>query len=51
MNTKYSMEETVVDPSLNLRPVKWGDLEAVTQLIYDDCAADGDTVVAVTSEE
>ena len=29
MNTKYSMEETVLDPSLRLRPVKWSDLEAV----------------------
>ncbi len=51
MNTKYSMEETVLDPSLRLRPVKWSDLEAVTQLIYDVCVADGDSVVAVTSEE
>ncbi|HEU5091510.1 MAG TPA: GNAT family N-acetyltransferase, partial [Nitrospira sp.] len=49
--TKYSMEETVLDPSLRLRPVKWSDLEAVTQLIYDVCVADGDSVVAVTSEE
>ena len=42
MNTKYSMEEITLDPSLHLRPVKWSDLEAVTQLIYDVCAADGD---------
>jgi mycothiol synthase len=51
MNTKYSMEEITLDSSLHLRPVKWSDLEAVTQLIYDVCAADGDAVVAVTSEE
>jgi len=51
MNTKYSMEETALDPGLHLRPVKWSDLEAVTQLIYDVCAADGDTIAAVTSEE
>jgi mycothiol synthase len=51
MNTKYSMDEVALDPSLHLRPVKWSDLEAVTQLIYDACAADGDTAVAVTSEE
>ena len=31
MNTKYSTEETVLDPSLKLRPVKWSDLEAVAQ--------------------
>jgi mycothiol synthase len=51
MNTEYSMDETTIDPSLILRRVTWGDLETVTQLIYDACAADGDTVVAVTSEE
>jgi mycothiol synthase len=51
MNTKYSMDETTLDPSLKLRPVKWSDLEAVTQLIYDACAADGDTAVAVTADE
>jgi mycothiol synthase len=51
MNTKYSMDEITLDPSLTLRPVKWSDLEAVAQLIYDVCAADGDTIVAVTPEE
>jgi mycothiol synthase len=51
MNTKYSIDETILDPGLKLRPVKWSDLEAVAQLIYDACAADGDTVVAVTPEE
>lgn len=51
MNTKLSIEETILNPSLKLRSVKWSDLEAVTQLIYDVCAADGDTAVAITSEE
>jgi mycothiol synthase len=59
MNTKYSAKETGIDPStstalstgLNLRPAQWSDLEAVTQLIYDVCAADGDPTVAVTPEE
>ena len=51
MNTKYSMDEITLDPSFALRPVKWSDLEAVAQLIYDVCAADGDTIVAVTPEE
>jgi mycothiol synthase len=51
MNTHYSLEETVIDPSLKLRPVTWSDLEAVVKLIYDVCAADGDTIVAVTPEE
>ena len=51
MNTNYSIDETTLDPSLNLRAVRWSDLEGVAQLIYDACAADGDTVVAVTPEE
>ena len=36
---------------LTLRPAQWSDLEAVTQLIYDVCLADGDATVAVTAEE
>ena len=51
MNTQLKINETLLDPSLKLRPVKWSDLEAVAQLIYDACAADGDTIVAVTPEE
>ncbi len=51
MNTKYSTDEMTLAPDLKLRPTKWSDLEAVAQLIYDVCAADGDTTVAVTPEE
>lgn len=51
METKLSRDETILDPSLRLRPVQWSDLAAVVQLIYDVCAADGDTIVAVTPEE
>lgn len=51
MNTKLSMDETTLDPSLHLRPVQWSDLNAVAQLIYDVCEADGDTTVAVTPDE
>lgn len=51
MDTKPSMDEATLAPGLSLRSVRWSDLEAVTQLIYDVCAADGDTAVAVTSEE
>jgi hypothetical protein len=36
MNTTY--EETLLSPTLTLRPVKWTDLEQVTQFIYDVCA-------------
>ena len=51
MNTKYSLDATTLDPSFKLRPAAWSDLHAVTQLIYDDCAASGDTAVAVTADE
>lgn len=44
-------KETHLDPSLSLRPVRWADVNAVTKLIYDVCEADGDTTVAVTSED
>ena len=51
MNTKLSMEEALLDPGLKLRPTRWSDLEAVTQLVYDVCVADGDAAVAVTPQE
>lgn len=44
-------EKPRLDPGLNLRPVRWADLNAVAQLIYDVCEADGDTTVAVTPDE
>jgi mycothiol synthase len=44
-------EKSILSPDLVLRSVKWSDLEAVAQLIYDVCAADGDAIVAVTAEE
>ena len=44
-------KESLLDSSLNLRPVQWTDRDAVTQLIYDVCEADGDVTVAVTPEE
>ncbi|HSL43308.1 MAG TPA: GNAT family N-acetyltransferase [Anaerolineales bacterium] len=51
MNTQTKNNEGLLESSLKLRPAQWGDLEAVAQLIYDVCAADGDTTVAVTPEE
>jgi len=51
MNTKYSIDETILDPALKVRPVQWSDLNAVAKLIYDVCEADGDTTVAVTPQE
>jgi mycothiol synthase len=43
--------KTHLDSSLNLRPARWADLNAVAQLIYDVCEADGDTTVATTPQE
>ena len=51
MDAQLKLNETFLRPGLRLRPVQWSDLEAVTQLVYDVCEADGDTTVAVTSEE
>jgi mycothiol synthase len=51
MDTKSKIEETILAPDLRLRSVQWNDLQGVTQLIYDACAADGDTIVAVTADE
>ncbi|HEX5840307.1 MAG TPA: GNAT family N-acetyltransferase [Anaerolineales bacterium] len=51
MDAQLKPNETFLSPGLRLRPVQWSDLEAVTQLVYDVCEADGDTTVAVTAEE
>ncbi|GAB4417794.1 MAG: GNAT family N-acetyltransferase [Anaerolineales bacterium] len=44
-------ENPLLSPGFSLRPAKWEDAEAVTQLIYDVCASDGDTTIAVTVDE
>jgi mycothiol synthase len=49
MTTRY--EKSVLAPNLVLRRARWSDLEAVAQLIYEVCLADGDAIVAVTPEE
>jgi mycothiol synthase len=51
MDTKFRTDSTTLSPNLTLRPAQWADLNAVAQLIYDVCEADGDTTVAVTPEE
>src|SRR6186997_1592303 len=51
MTTAVSSDETLRDPGLRLRPLAWNDAEAVAQLIYDACAADGDAVLAVSPDE
>ena len=51
MNTQTKFTDGLLDPSLKLRPARWSDAEAVAQLIYDSCAADGDPILAVSVEE
>ena len=49
--TTYPDTSATLSANLNLRPVQWTDLEAVTQLIYAVCEADGDVTVATTPED
>lgn len=51
VSTKVEEEEILLAPGLKLRSAQWADLNAVAQLIYDVCDADGDVTVAVTPEE
>jgi len=51
MTTPIKFNDTLLDPSLSLRPAQWADLHAVAKLIYNVCEADGDATVAVTPEE
>jgi mycothiol synthase len=51
MENKVRTDKSELDPGISLRFANWDDLSAVTQLVYDVCEADGDTMVAVTEEE
>lgn len=51
MNTDLSVSEAVLEPGLKLRPLKLNDAEAVAQLIYAACLADGDAIAASSAEE
>ncbi len=51
MDTNLLVHGARLDSNLRLRAAQWSDLETVAQLIYDVCAADGDTTVAVTPDE
>ena len=51
MNKPLNLNEILIDSGLKLRAAEWRDLNGVAQLIYDDCAAGGDTTVALTPEE
>jgi mycothiol synthase len=49
--TEHSTIYANPEPGLSVRAVCWEDLNAVAQLIYDICEAEGDTSVAVTPED
>ena len=52
MNThEIKTEDTILPKSFRLRAAKWSDVDAVAQLVYEACAADGDTTVAMSAEE
>jgi mycothiol synthase len=51
MNANLSVDKTLIDPGLTLRSAKWEDAEAVAQVIYASCAADGDPILAMSPVE
>jgi len=44
-------QDTYLDPALTLRLLQWSDTEAVAQLIYDVCVAEGDAILAMSPDE
>ena len=44
-------QKAVLDPSLNLRPARWSDLNAVAKLTHDVAVMDGDASFVLTAEE
>ena len=51
MNANISMDKTLLDASFRLRSVNWNDAEAVAQMTYDACGADGDAILAPSAQE
>lgn len=51
MNTNLSRDKTFLDSNLRLRSAQWSDAEAVAQVIYAACAADGDAILAISADE
>jgi len=49
--TNLPPQGPLLAPDLSLRLTRWADVEAVAQLMYDVCEADGDVTVATTPEE
>lgn len=45
------IKTTLLDSNLKLRATTWADVNAVADLIYTVCEADGDVTVATTAEE
>jgi mycothiol synthase len=50
-STKTNATDATLAPGLTLRPAHWPDLEPVARLIYEVCATDGDTILAISPEE
>lgn len=48
---EIKLDDVSLLSNMRLRSAQWSDVEAVAQLIYDVCEADGDTTVAVTPAE
>ncbi|MEP6895008.1 MAG: GNAT family N-acetyltransferase [Chloroflexota bacterium] len=44
-------EKAYLDPSLNLRPARWADLNAVAKLTHDVAEMEGDVSFVLTAEE
>ncbi len=51
MLSTQQIKETLLDPSLSLRPAQWTDVDAVAQLTLDVCTRDGDPTPAVMPQE
>jgi mycothiol synthase len=51
LTNKENTMTTLLPPGFILRPAAWSDLEAVTQLIYAVCEADGDVTLAISPDE
>lgn len=51
MKDGFLSNEIQIDKTLTLRPARWDDLNAIAQLIYDVCEADGDVTVAASPDD
>jgi mycothiol synthase len=51
MNTKLSVGNALLDTSLNLRPARWDDAQAIAQVIHAACVAEGDAAHSLSPEE